>query len=329
MSKIQKLAKTTAFVAFAFTAITLLPYRSQAQTVPVRGIEHVGINVPNMDEAIRFFHTTFGFKPVTEMNDVPVDDGFRKLFHMHDGAKVKSIVMLRAGNGANLELFQYDSPKSTKEQPSYDDAGAAHVGFYTDDIVSAVAELRAKGITVLTDPITMSHGPTAGESWTYFLTPWGAKMELVSYPKGEAYEQQAGSIRLWTPSSNGILSPTTLTNDQAQTLASEYLPLFNETDSGKRILGLSQYFSSEVSFFDPEGVFVGIGSLNTLIDTLQSRNPSWHFKQIGKASVAGNTVRVPWQYGPNDAPDKILGEDILTLRDTKIVSLSVFLLSVK
>lgn len=40
-----------------------------AQTVQLRGVEHVGLNVPDMDEAIAFFSTTFGFKVVTEMRD--------------------------------------------------------------------------------------------------------------------------------------------------------------------------------------------------------------------------------------------------------------------
>lgn len=329
MSKTHHILKAAVFAAFAFSAIALPLSQMQAQTVQVRGIEHVGLNVPDMDAAINFFSTTFGFTPVTEMKDIPVDDGFRKIFHMHSGSKVKSIVMLRAGSGANLELFQYDSPESTKEQPFYDDAGAAHVGFYTDDMNGTVAALRAKGITVLTDPIVMNQGPTAGEIWTYFLTPWGAKLELVTYPKGEAYEKQAGAVHLWTPPATNSASTPKLSVEQVQTIANGYLPLFNETDSAKRAAALSHYFAPEISFLDPEGVFVGTSALNTLIDTLQSRNPAWHFKQVGKVEVAGDTARIPWQYGPAGTPNKILGEDVLTLRDGKIVSLSVFLISVK
>jgi hypothetical protein len=33
----------------------------------------------------------------------------------------------------------------------------------------------------------------------YFVSPWGMTMELVSYPKGMAYEASAKDI-LWTPS---------------------------------------------------------------------------------------------------------------------------------
>ena len=52
---------------------------------------------------------------------------------------------------------------------------------------------------VLGEPTCMTEGPTAGESWVYFLAPWGMQLELVSYPQGKAYSRQspvAGPIRV-------------------------------------------------------------------------------------------------------------------------------------
>ena len=46
-------------------------------------------------------------------------------------------------------------------------------------------------------PIPIKEGPAAGQSILYFLTPWGLQMELISYPKGMAYEKDAKSV-LWS-----------------------------------------------------------------------------------------------------------------------------------
>ncbi len=32
----------------------------------------------------------------------------------------------------------------------------------------------------------------------YFLAPWGMQLEIVSYPKGKAYEKEF-KARLWNP----------------------------------------------------------------------------------------------------------------------------------
>ena len=46
-------------------------------------------------------------------------------------------------------------------------------------------------------PIPIKEGPAAGQSILYFLTPWGLQMELISYPKGMAYEKSAKTT-LWS-----------------------------------------------------------------------------------------------------------------------------------
>ena len=47
-------------------------------------------------------------------------------------------------------------------------------------------------------PLPVDQGPAAGQSILYFMTPWGLQLELISYPKGMAYEKDGGTI-LWSP----------------------------------------------------------------------------------------------------------------------------------
>ena len=36
---------------------------------------------------------------------------------------------------------------------------------------------------------TASTGPSEGQRWIYFLSPWGMQIELVSYPGGKAFDR--------------------------------------------------------------------------------------------------------------------------------------------
>ncbi|SEN12052.1 Catechol 2,3-dioxygenase [Luteibacter sp. UNCMF331Sha3.1] len=304
------------------TALALDAKPASAPVVDVVGIDHVGINVPDVAAASRFFTEMFGFQPVTDMRDVPVDAAFRKTFHMHDDTKVKAIRMLRAGDGANIELFQYESPHASREQPYYDDIGASHVALYTDDIDKAVAALRSKGIRVLTDPIRMTQGATAGNAWVYFLTPWGSKLELVSYPKGQAGE--AAGVHLWRA------HPSLASLDRAtvDALVSNYVGMLNDTDAASRARIIDRYYTDDTVFNDPEGLITGKAELNTLVGKLQAANKGFVFRQTGTATIQNSAVRVTWTFGPASQPGKIAGEDILTIVDGKIATTTVFLNSV-
>lgn len=94
--------------------------------------------------------------------------------------------------GSNLEIFEYASNiERNLKAPGNADIGGHHLAFYVDDMAAAVAYLKGQGIEVLGEPTRMTEGPTAGESWVYFLAPWGMQLELVSYPQGKAYARHS------------------------------------------------------------------------------------------------------------------------------------------
>jgi hypothetical protein len=58
--------------------------------------------------------------------------------------------------------------------------------------------LDSKGVKTMFGPFPVEEGPAAGQTITYFLAPWGLQMEIISYPKGMAYEKSS-PIKLWSP----------------------------------------------------------------------------------------------------------------------------------
>ncbi len=299
-----------------------------AQDVQVTGAEHIGINVPNAKEAVKFFRDTFGFVPLTELGPYKVGKEFRETYHLHPSANLPHVIMLRAADGPNLEIFEYDSTESAKEQPYMDDLGATHIAFYTDDIYASAAALRAKGIKLLTDPIVNTSGPTAGETWFYFMTPWGSSIELVSYPQGEAYEKEKGSVPLWRPRRldaqplNAALGAANLSHFQET--VTRYLDIYNTADKAKRLAAMKAIYSEDCRTIDESFVLVGQPALNDFIGRLQLKYPQKRFHQIGNVDLKDGMARIRWRIGPEKGVRSIVGQNVVVIKDGIIVE-NIFL----
>jgi catechol 2,3-dioxygenase-like lactoylglutathione lyase family enzyme len=166
----------------------------------MRGPDHVGITVPVLEDAVGFFVDTLGCEAFYQLGPFSGGDSTWMTDHLNVDAKatIPALQLVRCGNGANLEIFQYTAPEQAKAPPRNSDIGGHHIAFYVDDMAAAVAYLREKGVQVLGDPTTMTEGPSTGETWVYFMAPWGLQLELVSYPDGKAYEAEFDG-RLWDP----------------------------------------------------------------------------------------------------------------------------------
>jgi catechol 2,3-dioxygenase-like lactoylglutathione lyase family enzyme len=188
--------RTTALLAAALAAAPAL-----ADGLPgMRGPDHVGFTVPELEPAVAFFTETLGCEAFYPLGPFSGGDSTWMQDHLNvdPRATIPAMRLVRCGNGANLEIFQYTAPEQDMTPPRNSDVGGHHVAFYVDDMAAAVAYLRGKGVQVLGEPTTMTEGPSAGETWVYFLAPWGMQLELVSYPGGKAYEKDY-SGRLWDP----------------------------------------------------------------------------------------------------------------------------------
>lgn len=165
----------------------------------LRGGDHIGLTVPDLEEAVRFLVEVIGCTPFYEMGPIRAeDDWMARHLDVHPRAEIRRLRFLRCGHGLNLELFEYAAPDQEAGRPRNSDAGGHHIALYVDDFEAALAHLRRHGVRILGEPTVRHAGPSAGISWVYFLTPWGLQMELLSYPGGKAYERET-SARLWDP----------------------------------------------------------------------------------------------------------------------------------
>lgn len=294
------------------------------------GMDHVGMNVPNMEQALEFFTEIMGFQKVTELGNLSLDDAWKKRYRIRLDAEVEKVIMLRAGNGTSLELFQYKSPRRNMERPLGDDVGWFHLGFYTDDIYASVAYLKSKGITVLNDPIIVAEGgPNTGETWVYFVTPWGLQIELVNYPNGKAYEKENPSFILWSPKDyRGKAGTNLMTSSTMIDLVNKHLEIWTETDSVKRLALAREIYANDIRVTDPGVILNGIVQVSNFIGKLLAEHPGFEFKMTGQIEAHHNTAILFWHFGPESKPDTITGQDIFTIENGKIISLLVFVTGV-
>jgi catechol 2,3-dioxygenase-like lactoylglutathione lyase family enzyme len=171
----------------------------------MRGMEHIGFTVPNLDEACDFFEKILGAKTLyTAATDFRVDDSdwMQEHLRVHPRSVIKEFRYMRVGNGTNLEVFEYSSPDQNDTPPKNSDIGGHHFAFYVDDMDAAIAFLKENNVEVLGEPTSYEEGPNIGLTWCYFMAPWGLQLEIVSAPKGTDFDNEAkasGGMRLFHP----------------------------------------------------------------------------------------------------------------------------------
>ena len=174
------------------------------------GVDHVGLTVPDIVEAVAWFREVMGataplsFGPIADPQGTLMHD----LLGVDPSAVISQITVLRIGHSANIELFEYEAPDQRRTHPLNSDWSGHHIAFYVTDIDVAVAHMEAKGVQKFLGPFPLTAGPAAGQAINYFKTPFGTYIELISYPHGMAYE--VPSVKpLWSPKQNGSDSVVT------------------------------------------------------------------------------------------------------------------------
>ena len=170
--------RTTVFAALAALALIGAPNGAVAQAPAAQKApdpdrpsfeimaNHVGIAVPNLDEAIAWYHRMLGFELVRKMSK--------------DADPKMVFALIRRGN-FNLELFQVDDFKEMEAyrfDPTADlyVHGVKHLAFEVKDAVAAANELKAKGAKILLGPVV-----TPGATYVFIADNSGIPFELIQF----------------------------------------------------------------------------------------------------------------------------------------------------
>jgi|SRR5687767_2115094 catechol 2,3-dioxygenase-like lactoylglutathione lyase family enzyme len=140
----------TAFAIGLLIGGAAMAVGAQANRIPGNnGVNHVGINVDNMDEAIAYYTKTLGFGEAAVLRD---DKG------------QPTLAFIQVNRNTFIELGP-----ATAERP----AGINHFGLHVDNAKAATTSLRQRGVTI--------EDPRVGRTISFITSvtgPAGVRMEL-------------------------------------------------------------------------------------------------------------------------------------------------------
>ena len=148
-------------------------------------IDHIGITVPDISEAVSFFVEALGAELMYE--EGPFEDATGNemwdAMRVHPRA-VERLAMLRLGTATTIELLEFDyAERPASAAPDVAGESIGHLGLRVGDMEAAIGHLRRiDGVEVLAGPAEVEEGAVKGLRWIYFLTPWKSPMELVQFP---------------------------------------------------------------------------------------------------------------------------------------------------
>lgn len=159
---------------------------------------HVGLSVPDIDAANKFYQEVLGFRSftgghvVTYNRSVNPDD---VIFGIYKDVNIMKVTWLRAANSdsVGIELFEFVDPPYTGPANGndfdYRRGGFYHIGLTTSDPEGLLEKVIAAGGKQIGSLIPGANG----NKFLYFHDPWGNVIELLTSPydtmfgwKGEA-----------------------------------------------------------------------------------------------------------------------------------------------
>lgn len=137
---------------------------------------HTGLSVANLERSVRFYRDILGFEELFAWN--PQAEYIRTMTG-YPTADIHASILRMPNSDVFLELLEFRNVAGHPVDPTSGNAGTAHLAFFTDDCDGLYAELKAKGVESVSEPVTPTIGPNKGGRAVYMLDPDGVRVEFI------------------------------------------------------------------------------------------------------------------------------------------------------
>ena len=146
----------------------------------VNYVQHFGLTVSNLDEALHFFRDLLGL----EATEVRETSGERPETILGIEGVSLRLAIVKVPDGNNIEVIEYLNPRGTKLDLRTCNPGVPHIAFAVDDIQKMYEDLGAKGVKFVNPPYWGGQS-VAGPGWgvCFLRGPDGISIELMQSPK--------------------------------------------------------------------------------------------------------------------------------------------------
>jgi catechol 2,3-dioxygenase-like lactoylglutathione lyase family enzyme len=142
-------------------------------------VYHTGFTVSDIERSIVFYRDVLGLELIKRQTGtapyLATVTGFA-------GVRLEAAFLQPAAGGSVLELLQYVSHPASATDRATNRPGNAHLCFKVDDLRSACAELKRRGVTLISEPTEITSGAHAGGWAVYLRDPDGFTVELYQGP---------------------------------------------------------------------------------------------------------------------------------------------------
>jgi catechol 2,3-dioxygenase-like lactoylglutathione lyase family enzyme len=147
----------------------------------IRGCDHIGIQVGDVERSARFYEENLGFECVERWS---LSHPYVQRVVGYYPDVTLEIALLRIPNtNLFLEILEYRGVDRVPIDPATANPGTAHFCLFVDDLDMLYADLVAKGVEFVSEVQTPTWGPNEGGRLVYMKDPDGIRVELVETRK--------------------------------------------------------------------------------------------------------------------------------------------------
>ena len=145
----------------------------------IKSIFHVNVNVTDFDRSLAFYKM-LGFKVVLDIGEGPNKGNDVGLNIPNSTARAALLSLSDDPRATRIDLIEWKQPRTAGEAyPHLYHTGVARIAPFTKNLEEEYQRLKAAGVPMVSEPVTIRFGNKAGAKFFCFKDPDGTFLELI------------------------------------------------------------------------------------------------------------------------------------------------------
>lgn len=145
----------------------------------IKSIFHINVNVTNFERSLAFYKM-LGFKVIMDMGSGPNKGNDKGLNIPESRARAALLALSDDPRATRLDLIEWEKPQTDgKPYPHLYHAGVARIALFTKNVEEEYTRLKANGVEMVSEPVTIRFANKAGARFFCFKDPDGTFLELI------------------------------------------------------------------------------------------------------------------------------------------------------
>lgn len=137
---------------------------------------HTGFTVRSLERSLAFYRDILGFELAFQWNPHAPYIGELVGYATVD---LHGAILRLPGTDVCLELLEYRNIEQVPVDMGNGNVGNGHIAFNVDNLTEYWAELKARGVKSVSEPVMPTIGPNKGGKAIYLIDPDGFRVELI------------------------------------------------------------------------------------------------------------------------------------------------------